>query len=163
MDTTATAQIAALRRLCASELQAEWLRLYGEPAPNRNTQFLFRRLAWRIQELQNGGLSDRARQRLDELAPEGFTPARPSIVAAPAANPASPAERTCSRRDPRLPSPGSVISKVYKGRELRVVIREDGLELDGQMYASATALAKAVTGSKSINGRLFLGVAKRKR
>ncbi len=56
-----------------------------------------------------------------------------------------------------------MISKTYRNRELRVVVRDDGLELDGTMYATATALAKAVTGSKSINGWLFLGVAKRKR
>ena len=56
-----------------------------------------------------------------------------------------------------------MITKTYRGRELRVVIRDDGLELDGTMYPSATALAKTVTGSKSINGWLFLGIAKRKR
>ncbi len=67
------------------------------------------------------------------------------------------------RRDPRIPSPGTLITKAYKGRELRVVVRDDGLELDGTMYATATALAKAVTGSKSINGNLFLGITKRKR
>ncbi len=53
--------------------------------------------------------------------------------------------------------------KAYKGRELRVTVHPDGLELDGTMYGSATALAKAITGSKSINGWLFLGVTKRRR
>ncbi len=46
------------------------------------------------------------------------------------------------------------------GRERR---KYPSLELDGTMYPSATALAKAVTGSKSINGWLFLGITKRKR
>ena len=59
--------------------------------------------------------------------------------------------------------PGTVISKQYKGRELRVTVRDDGFELEGQMYPSATALAKAITGSRSINGNLFLGLSKRKR
>ena len=43
------------------------------------------------------------------------------------------------------------------------VIEQDSLELDGQMYGSATALAKAVTGSRSISGPLFLGLTKRRR
>ena len=67
------------------------------------------------------------------------------------------------QRDPRLPSPGTVITKSYKSQELRVVVREDGIEFDGAMYQSLTALAKYVTGSTSINGKLFFGLTQRKR
>ena len=163
MDTSILSQIGALQRMPVSDLQAKWLRLYGEPTRSRNKQFLFRRLAWRIQELQHGGLTDGAKQRIDALASDTFerprTPAHAGST--PDAEPAGRAPRP--RRDPRLPSAGSVITKQYKGRELRVVVREDGLELDGTMYPSATALAKSVTRSKSINGNLFLGITKRKR
>jgi hypothetical protein len=75
--------------------------------------------------------------------------------------PSRPAPRT--RRDPRLPVPGSVISKSYKGRELRIIVRDDGYEFDGTMHESLTAIAKQVTGSKHINGRLFFGLTGRKR
>ena len=158
MDTTSMlSQIGALQRKSVADLQNEWLKLYGEPTRSRNRQFLFRRLAWRIQELQYGGLSDAAKKHIDKLAPE-FTRARTPAVASTAL----PDEHR-PRRDPRTPSPGTLITKAYKGRELRVVVRDDGLELDGTMYATATALAKSVTGSKSINGNLFLGITKRKR
>ena len=157
MDLSVTSQIAALNRMSVSDLQAEWIRLYGEPTRSRNRQFLFRRLAWRIQELQHGGLSDAAKNRIDKLAPE-FIRAR-----TPAVTPTNASDALRPRRGPRLPALGTVIVKRYRGRELRVVVRDDGLELDGTMYATATALAKAVTGSKSINGNLFLGITKRKR
>ena len=157
MSASMLSQIGALQRMSVSDLQAEWIRLYGEPTRSRNRQFLFRRLAWRIQELQHGGLSDVAKDRIDELAPE-FTRAR-----TPAVTPTNASDALRPRRDPRLPSPGTLITKTYKSRELRVVVREEGLELDGTMYPTATALAKAVTGSKSINGNLFLGITKRKR
>ncbi len=157
MSTSMLSQIGALQRKSVSELQAEWLKLYGEPTRSRNRQFLFRRLAWRIQELQHGGLSDVAKDRIDKLAP-GFTRAWTPAVASTTL----PGEQR-PRRDPRIPSPGTLITKAYKGRELRVVVRDDGLELDGTMYPTATALAKSVTGSKSINGNLFLGITKRKR
>jgi len=150
-------EIARLQRMPVADLQVEWLKLYGEPTRSRNRQFLFRRLAWRIQELQHGGLSDVAKDRIDKLAPD-FTRARTLA----AASTTLPGEHRL-HRDPRIPSPGTLIVKAYKGRELRVAVREDGLELDGTMYATATALAKAVTGSKSINGWLFLGITKRKR
>ena len=162
MDTSILSQISALQRMPVADLQVEWLKLYGEPTRSRNRQFLFRRLAWRVQELQHGGLSDAARDRIDKLAPDGFTRARtPSLRAATTADPEPPTPRP--RRDARLPTPGTVIVKRYKNRELRVVIHDDGLELDGTMYPTATALAKEITGSKSINGWLFLGITKRKR
>ena len=59
--------------------------------------------------------------------------------------------------------PGTLISKQYKGRELRVVIRDDGVEIDGGMFPSLTALAKHITGCRSINGKLFFNVTRRKR
>ena len=56
-----------------------------------------------------------------------------------------------------------MIVKRYKGRELRVVVRNDGVEFDGTMFGSLTALAKQITGCKSINGKLFFGLTQRKR
>lgn len=147
-------EIARLQNLPVADLQAEWLKLYGEPTRSRNRHYLWKRLAWRLQEIEYGGLSAEAHQRIDEMAEDGFRRARtPAQV-----TPATPRPR----RDPRLPAPGTVIQKRYKGRDLRVVVRDDGLELDGTMYPTATALAKAVTGSRSINGWLFLGVKRRR-
>ncbi len=160
IETGMIRQIHQLRQLTVGELRIEWAKLYGEPTRSRNRDYLWKRLAWRLQELAHGGLSDRAKQRIEELAPDGFVRARTPNVAVPATDPA-PSQR--SSRDPRLPSPGTVITKTYKGRELRVVLREDGVEFDGAMYPSLTALAKHVTGSKSINGKLFFGLTKRKR
>ena len=44
-----------------------------------------------------------------------------------------------------------------------MVVRDDGFEFDGAMYGSLTALAKQITGCKSINGKLFFGISERKR
>ena len=160
MNLSITGKIAALRRMAVAELQEQWFLLYGEPTRSRNRDYLWKRLAWRIQELQHGGLSDRAEQRIEELASDAFVRGRTPTQAVAAPDP-QPMPRP--RRDARLPTPGTVITKQYKDRELRVVVREDGLELDGTMYPTATALAKTITGSKSINGWLFLGITKRKR
>ena len=160
MESSMIRRIHRLRQMTVGELQVEWQRLYDEQTRSRNRDFLFRRLAWRIQELEYGGLSSRAKKRLDELAPDSFVRARTPTATIPAAE-SEPAPR--SRRDPRLPSPGTVVTKRYKGRELRVVVRDDGVEHDGAMFRSFTALAKYITGSKSINGKLFFGLTERKR
>ena len=57
-------------------------------------------------------------------------------------------------RDSRLPMPGSVITKDYKGKRITVQVLEDGFEYDGCVYKSLSAVAKAVTGSHW-NGLLF--------
>ena len=65
-------RIHALRQMNVAELRCEWGRLYNEPTNSRNKDYLYRRLAWRIQELQLGGLSAHTRARIDELAPDSF-------------------------------------------------------------------------------------------
>ncbi|MCH7779359.1 MAG: DUF2924 domain-containing protein [Acidobacteria bacterium] len=157
MTTTMLTEIAKLQRMPVADLQTEWLKLYGEPTRSRNRRFLFRRLAWRIQELQHGGLSNAAKNRIDKLAPEF------SLARTPAVVPTTLPSEHRLRRDLRLPTPGTVITKLYRGNELRVVVRDDGVEFDGAMYPSLTALAKHVTRSKNINGPLFFGLTTRSR
>jgi hypothetical protein len=81
-------------------------------------------------------------------------PAKPKAAA-----PTAP--RATKQRDPRLPAAGSVIEKTYKGKALKVEVRETDFRFDGKDWSSLTAIAMAVTGAKSINGPLFFGIAKR--
>ncbi|MCP4005464.1 MAG: DUF2924 domain-containing protein [bacterium] len=162
-DTSVIRQIHRLQQMTVGDLRLEWMKLYGEPTRSRNRDYLWRRLAWRVQELAHGGLSDAAKARIEELAPEGFARARTP----PNGNGAPPAgtrdqHQHCGHRDPRLPSPGTVLTRQYKGREIRVVALDDGFEWDGRQFRSLSAVAGAVTGSKW-NGWLFFGLTKRKR
>lgn len=58
-------------------------------------------------------------------------------------------------RDPRLPAPGTVIVRPYKGREIRVKVLEDTFECEGAEFRSLSALAARITEADSINGFLF--------
>src|SRR5690606_19191167 len=57
-DTTIIAKVAALPSLDAKDLRALWREYFGEEAPRKKRDYLIPRLAWRIQELAYGGLSD---------------------------------------------------------------------------------------------------------
>jgi len=57
--------------------------------------------------------------------------------------------------DPRLPRAGTIITRKYKNRDLIVTIRDDGIEFDGQVYGSLSAVAKAITGSHMNGFRFF--------
>ena len=60
--------------------------------------------------------------------------------------------------DPRLPPPGSVLARKYRGQTLQVRVLADGFEFEGAVYPSLSATAKAITGSHC-NGFLFFRLA----
>src|SRR3978361_2239227 len=65
---TITATLEALRRMTPGQLREKYAEVFGEPTRSGNKDFLFKRLAWRIQSLAEGTLSGRARKRAEELA-----------------------------------------------------------------------------------------------
>jgi hypothetical protein len=164
MHDDVISQIQALRSMTVAQLRVEWERLYGETTRSCNRDYLWKRLAWRVQELKYGGLSDAATARLKELAPTTLTFVRAQRPrgfdpdAVPAPTPTTPK----TVRDARLPAPGSVITRKWRGRDLRLVVRDDGFEIDGVVYGSLSEAARGVTGQRW-NGPLFWGLRERKR
>ena len=61
--------------------------------------------------------------------------------------------------DDRLPPPGTLITRQYKGRTLEVTVLEHGFEHEGEVYRSLSAAAKAITGSHC-NGYLWFRLGK---
>jgi hypothetical protein len=111
--------VAALPRLTIRELQARYAQTFGEPTNAHNRAWLVNRIAWRLQALAEGDLSERARQRAEELACDAdlrLNPPRDKAAAAPS-------ERTTTRdarfeHDGRLPPPGTILTRPYKGAVL---------------------------------------------
>ena len=61
-------------------------------------------------------------------------------------------------RDPRLPVPGTLLAREFRGRDIVVKVLDEGFEFEDRRYQSLSAIAKDVTGSKW-NGFLFFGIA----
>ena len=162
MSTSIINEIQALQRMTVGQLRVEWERLYGETTRSRNRTFLWRRLAWRLQELQLGGLTDAAKARIVDLAPTTFTRSQLPAGFRPDEQVVSTSSGTTNRRDPRLPSPGSTIVREYRGQKLRLNVLDDGFELAGVHYNSLSEAARVVTGQRW-NGPLFWGLRERKR
>lgn len=149
---------AALMRSNLQELRERYVELFGERTQSRNKPWLVKRLLWRLQALAEGGLTERARRRAAELANDAdlrLSPPRGTTVERLAVAP----PRAPLSRDPRLPPPGTVLSRVYKGGTVQVVVGDDGFECQGEHYRSLTAAAKAITGLH-VNGFAFFGLAK---
>ena len=64
-------EIQALKQMTVTQLRAKYLDVFGEETRSHHKDFLFKRIAWRMQALVEGDLSERARRRAKELANEG--------------------------------------------------------------------------------------------
>jgi hypothetical protein len=144
MEPTVLQQVAALRKMPLAALRQRWRALFGTDAPGYSAEHMVRRLAWRIQELRYGGLSDAARQRLREIA-DGDELAR--------------GERRQAKRKGAGLAPGTRLVRHWHGLEHVVTATADGgLEYQGKRYRTLTAVALAISG-QHCSGPRFFGLA----
>src|SRR5262249_15123240 len=149
---------AALQQLGVKELRARYAEVYGETTAAANKPWLIRRILWRLQALAEGDLSQRARRRAAELANDAalrILPPRTPTVATPLPPPVA---AVVPLKDQRLPPPGTLLARPYRGETLQVRVLEDGFECRGQVFRSLSAVAKAITGSHC-NGFHFFRLA----
>ena len=67
MKMTTKQKIAEIQRMTVGEMRREYIEVFGEETRSGNRQWMYRRLAWRLQALDEGGITNRARQRAREL------------------------------------------------------------------------------------------------
>lgn len=162
------AEVRAMAKMTMADLKARYAELFGEQTRSCNRDYLVRRIAWQIQALAEGDLASRAieqaRRRAGELAcdadlrlrpPKG--PVAPIVSCGGVASSPMPIHR-----DERVPPPGTILTRQFKGVVHRVEILPNGFEYDGEIYRSLSAVAHTITGSHW-NGMLFFGLTKSRR
>jgi Protein of unknown function (DUF2924) len=153
VDLNIVNELATLERLTVGQLRQRFAEVFGEATPAGNRTWLVKRIAWRMQALAEGDLSQRARRRAAELAQDAdlrLNPPRSKTTPATAPEPAS----VPTPVDPRLPPPGTILTRPYKGQQLHVQVLTEGFAYAGNVYPSLSAVAKAVTGTHT-NGYHF--------
>jgi hypothetical protein len=154
-----SADVAALGRMTVSQLRERYQELHGEPTNASNRDFLIKRMAWRIQSLSEGTLSERARRRAEELARDAdlrTTLPKPPKVSGEGATVTLAAPMKPTSHD-LLPGAGTVLTRMYRGKRISVTVLKQGFDHDGQTFRSLSAIAKHVTGSHW-NGHAFFGL-----
>src|SRR5450432_1158331 len=146
--------IDLLPAMAVKDLRLKYAEAFGEPTNANNRDWLVKRIAWRLQAQNEGGLSERAKQRAQELANEADL-----RVLAPASSPAP--NHTTENRDARLPQPGSIITRTYKGQAYSVEVLANGFNWNDTTYKTLTAVAEAITGMH-LNGYAFFQIGKEK-
>jgi hypothetical protein len=155
----------ALDSMQLPALRAKYREVFKEDTGSHNGPWLRKRIAYRLQEIAFGGLSERAKARITELALD--TPFRRrgfpvTKAAAPAVVEPAPAEslvEALSKRDRRLPPPGTTLRRQYDGAMHVVVVEADGFVFRGQRHDSLSKIARLITGT-NWNGYTFFGLTK---
>ena len=161
MNLNVGKELASLQRMSVKELRARYAEVFGEDTNANNRAWLIKRIAWRLQALAEGGLSERARRRAEELANDAdLRLSPPKVKAAPTEMPGRTITGVLAdKTDDRLPPPGTILTRPYKGQVVQVQVLHSGFAYQGQVYPSLSAVAKAITGSHC-NGYAFFRLAK---
>ncbi len=125
-------QLLALSQMTKEELVEKWCDLFGRNPPQYGSVFMRRRLAHRIQELFHGGLPEEMKSKMLE-------------------------QKNLQKRNAGILKPGNRIVREWHDLNHEVIIRSNGVEYNGQLYRSLTAVAKVITGTHW-NGKAFFGV-----
>jgi Protein of unknown function (DUF2924) len=158
MDDQLRKEIEQLRRTKTTALKARYRELFGEESSSGNQAHLFRRVAWRLQALAEGDLTQRARERAIVLAADADLRLR-----APRQFWRELDEKAKrSARDPRLPVAGTILERLYRDRKISVRVLEEGFEYEGKIYDSLSSIASSITGIRW-NGFTFFGLNKKVR
>lgn len=123
--------LVELGRMELEQLRQTWRERYGAPPPLRSEPIMRMLLAWRIQAAEFGGLDADARKalaRTGTVAPEG-----------------------------KHLGIGARLSRNWNGREVEVVVEEDGFRWQDRLYPSLSAAATAIAGTRW-NGPRFFGL-----
>lgn len=124
-------EVETLSRLDLDGLRTKWRAHYGAPPALRSVELLRLMLAWRLQAERHGGLDRETRRQLSrtgKLEAEG-----------------------------RGLGVGAKLRREWKGRMVEVVVADDGFVWNGTRFASLSAAATAIAGSRW-NGPRFFGL-----
>jgi hypothetical protein len=136
-----TAQIAGLPELPMTEIKSLWLKLFGSENPTHNRQFLERRIAYKLQEMEFRKLGastlDRNKRRIQSIVETG---------------------KVKKRDRDYCPMAGTVLTREYQGIKYQVTATADGqYDYEGRMYPSLSMIAREITGTRW-SGPLFFGL-----
>ena len=161
MDTAVLMELESLRRASMADLRQKYQEVFQEQTRCTHREHLFRRIAWRLQAFAEGDLSERARGRAHQIAQDAdLRKVAPRDFLTVEGEPVQMTRRVLNRRDRdgRLPLPGALLSRKWKGRTILVEVLAKGFRYEDRHYPSLSAIAVAVTGTRW-NGLAFFGLA----
>ena len=143
-------QITDLQTLSFEELKERWREFYGTEPPRHNRVHLIKRLAYRIQELACGGVSEVVRAKLRDHLNDGRLDTDGATIA----------RLQRRKRKNGMPVIGTVLVREWQGERHEVTVVSGGVEYRGRRFRSLSAVAREITGTRW-NGPLFFGLRRK--
>jgi hypothetical protein len=161
VDTAVLREIESLRRASMADLRERYQEVFQEETRCRHREHLFRRIAWRLQALAEGDLSQRARARAQQIAQDGDLRinAPREFFSLGGERVQTTGDRNGREPDRRLPLPGALLTRKWKGRTVLVEVLAKGFRYENRQYSSLSAIAGAITGTRW-NGLVFFGLTR---
>jgi Protein of unknown function (DUF2924) len=119
------------------ELRREWRRLYHNDPPRISRDLLVLGVAYRLQEIEHGGLGKATLRKLRTLAKTLLATGRVGPTASLSLK------------------PGARLVREWHGHSHTVTVTEDGFEYAGTNYPSLTKIARKITGAHWSGPRFF--------
>lgn len=123
--------VCEIETLDLEGLRSLWRERYVAPPSLRSTPILRQLLAWRMQAQAQGGLDAVTRKTLARSGPVQAEGKHLGI--------------------------GARLTRIWKGREVTVVVEEQGFRWEGEVFPSLSAAATAIAGTRW-NGPRFFGL-----
>lgn len=125
------ALVAAVSEMSLDELRVTWGKRYGAPPSLRSVPIMQMMLAWRVQAEAFGGIDSDTRRVLSRVG--------------------------AVQAEGRSLGIGARLTRQWQGREIEVIVEEDGFRWGTRLFPSLSAAATAIAGSKW-NGPRFFGL-----
>ncbi len=161
VDTAVLMEMESLRRASMTDLRKKYQEVFQEETRCKHREHLFRRIAWRLQALTEGDLSERARGRANEIAQDGDLRiiAPRGFFSVGGEHVQTTGDQKRREPDRRLPLPGALLTRKWKERTILVEVLTKGFRYENRHYSSLSAIAVAITGTRW-NGLAFFGLTR---
>jgi hypothetical protein len=149
-----------VQKMNVAQLKMKYLEVFGEQARSGHKDFLRKKIAWRVQALAEGGLSERARRIALEIANDADLRMRaPKTTSAggngqPGPTVIAKVNENC-RHHALLP--GTYLVREFRGKTHTVKVLDQGFEYEDRRYRSLSGVAREITGV-NWNGYTFFGL-----
>jgi len=130
---------------------------YGHTPMTRNRAHLTKKILWAAQRDAYGDISEVARKKALAIADDRDVKCRFSETPCSAKDTSGGRSVRLALQPETKPLPGSILTRDYQGKQIRVLVLEDGFEWEGNFYKSLSATARAITGTRW-NGKIFFGL-----
>lgn len=130
-----SADLDELEATSPAEIRDQWERLFRQPVPPHSPHFLRRQIAWRLQAKIEGDLSPSIIRQLSRLASAASEPVTPRAA------------------DSLFI--GSRLIREWNGRQIEVVVVDNGYDYDGRHFRSLSQIARHITGAHWSGPRFF--------